>query len=156
MPAGLVGHDSIYLVTFPFKPGEETLQERLDHLGCMAEHSRAAHMEHIHLRRSCRVIRMMKGAAAQYHSHISATAIGFKSRVPDRACLPWRTTSDNSRGGSVTKQGDTFPLVRVERVRNDFAATDQDGLVDTRHHQVRDRLEREEEAEAGGVDIKTG
>src|SRR5205814_2752131 len=129
---------------------------RSDHLGCLAEHGRTAHMEHIHLRCSRRVIRMMERTTTQYHSHISATAIGFKSRVPDRACLPWRTTSDNSGGGSVTKQGDTFPLLRVERVRNDFAATDQDVLIDARHHQVRDRLEREEEAEAGGVDIKTG
>src|SRR5947209_5684773 len=116
MPAGLVRHHSIYLVPLPSKLTEETLQERLDHLGCLAKHGGAAHVEHIHLRRSCRVIRMMKGAAAKNDGHISAAAIGFKLRVPDGACLLWRTTSDNSRGGSVTEQSDTLPLVRIERM----------------------------------------
>ncbi len=82
-------------------------------------------MEHIHLWRGFRVVGVMQRPAAAYLRQLSAAAVGLEVRVPERACLAGRATSNDTGRSGVAEERHALPLARIQGVRDNLAATDQ-------------------------------
>src|SRR5579884_2770920 len=149
-------HDGIDLLAFPVENREESLQERFHQHGGLFEDGRTAHIEHVHLWRSRGIVGMMERAAAEYLRQVGAAAIGFKQRVPDGAGLARLAARENGGGGGITEQHGALAFSRVEGAGSDLATANQDVAIGSGSDEMSGGMQREQEAQTGGVDIEAG
>ena len=101
-----------------------------------------------------RVVRMMPRPAATQLGQVGSAAVSLEEGRADAARLSGLTGNDHGGGRGISEESRTLRLGRVERARRDLARHDESAAASSRGDEMRDRLQRHEEAQTGRIHVK--